>query len=335
MAAEQITVLGAGSWGTALAHHLARAGHRVTLWGRDEDVLQSVATSHANPKYFPNETLHPCILTEASLAKAVEKADIVVLAVPSDAVREVAGELKGHLKAHAVLVSTAKGLERSTLKTMSEVLLEVLGPSFPVAVLAGPSFALEVLRGLPTAVTMAAVDEEVVKKAAAAFHFDNMRVYTLHDVIGVEYGGVMKNVLALAAGVVDGVGMGQNARAAIITRGLVEMQRVVVALGGDRLTVTGLSGLGDLLLTATGDLSRNRQVGVRLGKGEKLDDILTSLGQVAEGVHSARMVAELARQKNISAPIVEQIELVLNGSVTIRQAVEALLARDRKHETVL
>lgn len=327
-----ITVLGAGSWGTALAHHLRKDTHpkknlEVTIWGRDVEVLSNISEKQQNPRYFPGLQLASGIRGEADLKKALEKAKLVIIALPSASVREIGNLVKPFIMQECFVVSTTKGLEQGTLKPMSAVLAEELGHPSRIAVLSGPSFALEIIRGLPTAVTVAASDLQQGKHIAGFFHYDNLRVYTSCDVKGVEFGGVIKNVIALASGVVEGAGMGANARAALLTRGLAEMQRLIVALGGEAQTVIGLSGLGDLLLTATGDLSRNRQVGLRLGRGEKLGDILSSMDQVAEGVHAAPKVLALAKQKNVSMPIAEQVVKVLAEKSSITEAVTALLSR--------
>ena len=329
---KKITVLGAGSWGTALAHHLRRSGNYVCLWGRDKEVLDKISSDQENPKYFNDLKLAKGIVTEADLLKAVTKAAIIVIAVPSSAVRKVIEVAKTQIREDVVLVSTSKGLEPVTLDRMSEVLAEVLGESSKISILSGPSFSLEVIKGLPTAVTIAAKDLEVAKEAASSFHKDYFRVYTSDDLVGVELGGVVKNVIALAAGILDGMKMGQNARAALITRGAVEIQRLVSALGGKPSTVYGLSGLGDLVLTATGDLSRNRRVGLMLGEGKKLDQILSSLGQVAEAVKTTRSLLEIATKNNVEMPIVSEVDKILSGERSPKESVEMLFSRVAKSE---
>ena len=329
---SKVAVIGCGSWGTALAQHLSRSGYEVALTGNEPDVLAAIAEKQENTKYFPGHVLSAPVAVTTLQKTALNGAELVVLAVPSFAMRGVISEAKASLAAGTIVVSVAKGLEGGTLKTMSGVLSEELGEGWPVAVLSGPSFALEVLRGLPTAVTIASRSEETAKKAAVYFHHQYFRVYTSTDLVGVELGGAVKNIIALAAGVVDGLGMGNNARAALITRGVAEMQRLITALGGKPQTVAGLSGLGDLLLTATSDLSRNRRVGIRLGKGEKLPEIVASLGQVAEAVETASKALDLARQHGISVPIVEQVDAVLAGRVTAGDAVKSLLAREQRAE---
>lgn len=328
---SEVVVLGAGSWGTALAHHLRRSGHEVTVWGRNPEALRHLERGR-NPQFFGDEPLAEGLRGETDLARAVAGKDAVVVSVPSTAVRSVAHAARADVPGEALVVSTTKGLEGGTLRRMSEVLAEELGRLERIAVLSGPSFALEVVRGLPTAVTVAGPTLAVARRASALFHHGTMRVYTSTDVVGVELGGVLKNVIALAAGVTDGFGMGHNARAALLTRGLAEMRRLVVALGGQASTVAGLSGLGDLMLTATGDLSRNRRVGLRLGAGESLPDILADLGQVAEGVLTAHNGLELARQHEVEVPIIEEIHNIVEGRHTVAEAVRRLLARAPKAE---
>ena len=323
----KVAVLGAGSWGTALANHLVTAGHECTIWGRDRAVLETIKSEHRNKRYFPDLDLRPELAVSFELAEAIADADMVVFAVPAPALPEVLAKAKPAFTKETLVISTAKGLHEHTLEPMSTVLEKELGALVRVAVLSGPSFAREVLLGLPTAVTMAARTIETANAAAGYFQMDCFRVYTSLDVAGVEFGGVVKNVIALAAGVVEGMGMGSNARAALITRGLVEMQRLSIALGGAPNTTMGLSGLGDLFLTATGDLSRNRQVGLRLGRGEKLPDILSSLGQVAEAVKVAPKIAELARRHHVRTPIIEEVDKILAGTSRVEDSVRTLLSR--------
>ena len=330
---QKAAVLGCGSWGTALAHHLTRSGKEVTLWGIEAEVIAELSSTHASSRYFAGMALDPRLRATTDLGAALEGARTVVAAVPSFAMRSVAQQLKGKLVPGSLVVSVAKGLEDGTLKRMSEVLSEELHSEAEVAALSGPSFALEVLKGFPTAVTAAAPRIETAQRAAAFFHFDALRVYSSTDIVGVELGGAIKNVIALAVGVVDGVGMGLNARAALITRGLAEMQRLVVSLGGQPMTVAGLSGLGDLLLTATGDLSRNRRVGLRIGRGEELQAILKDIGQVAEGVETAHKVYELAARTGVNMPIVEEVNKILGGKTSVQESVHTLLSRAQTSET--
>ncbi len=326
---QKVAVLGAGSWGTALAVHLVRAGHQVCLWGIEQAVLADIAAGE-NKKYQPGARFSHCPETSLDFETAVRDAALVVFAVPSGAFREVASKLAKHFSGQLV-ISVAKGLEEGSEKRLSEVLKEVL-PQAAVGVLSGPSFAREVLEKRPTAVTVAAADLGNAKRMASFFHYEYLRIYTSTDIAGVEYAGALKNVLALAIGVADGMEMGLNARAALITRGLAELGRFIEQLGGKRETVTGLSGLGDLLLTATGDLSRNRQVGMRLGKGENLNGILSDIGQVAEGVKTARVAEKLAKRFGIEAPIVSETNKILDGTQSAKDAVFSLLSRAQKNE---
>jgi len=325
--AKRVSVLGAGSWGTAICQHLTRLGHEVSLWGRSSEVLDFIEKTGRNERYFPDLALSEKIRVQRSLETAAAGANMLVFAVPSSVLPGLAREVKAHVSPETILLSTAKGLEGETLRPMSSVLQDIFGENAKVAVLSGPSFAREVILGLPTAVTMASKDRALAHEAAAYFHSDTFRVYTTQDVLGVEFGGAVKNIIALASGVVEGRGMGANARAALITRGLHEMQRLAVALGGQPTTIVGLSGLGDLLLTATGDLSRNRQVGLRLGKGEKLPDILSTLKQTAEAVLVTPKVVALGRKLNVSTPIVDEIDNILSGKSGVEECVKRLLSR--------
>ncbi len=311
---------------------MSLSGAEVTLWGRDRSVLESIEKTQINSKYFPNTPVTAALKVSNNISETVAGCELVVFAVPSSSMRAVAREAVESISSESLVVSTAKGLEPESHKTMLVVLTEELGAEERITVLGGPSFALEVLQEMPTAVVIAGKSAEHTQRAADIFHHRNFRIYTSSDVIGVEIGGVVKNVIALAAGVADGVGMGNNARAALITRGIAEIQRLVEALGGDLRTVSGLSGLGDLLLTSTGDLSRNRRVGLRLGQGESLDEILKDLGQTAEAVQTARNLCSVAHEKNVSVPIVEQVEAILSGKVSVADALKTLLSRERTSE---
>src|SRR5512136_148469 len=328
------TVLGAGSWGTALAAVLAGKGYPVVLWGRDAPVIEAIGSRHENGRYLPGVKLPPSLSATTHLPRALEGAELVVLAVPSYATRQLAIESKHHLHAGIPVVSAAKGVEAETLMPMNEVLEDVL----PVAMhpyltfLSGPSFAKEVARQLPTAVVIAGRWERVTKAVQDAFHTRAFRPYTSNDVVGCEIGGVVKNVIAIAAGLSDGLGFGANARAALITRGLAEITRLAVAKGANPITLAGLSGVGDLVLTCSSDLSRNRRVGFGLGKGGRLADIQAELGQVAEGVVAARTVRELAHRLHVEMPITEVVYRVLHQDLTPKQAVVDLMTRETKAE---
>ena len=329
----RVCVLGSGSWGTALAHHLRRSGADVCIWGRDNTVISSIAKNGVNPKYLSNLSLASGIIAESDLSKAVSNKQLIVIAVPSSVLRSVVSQVAADIKSgDATLLSGIKGFESETLMTATQVLIDEMGIKDRVAALGGPSFAAELIQGYPTAVTVAAHNLGTAEKVRSAIHFGNLRAYSSIDVIGVEFGGAVKNVMALATGLLDGVGMGHNARAALITRGLAELQQLIIAVGGDARTIIGLSGLGDLLLTSVGDLSRNRQVGLRLGRGEVLEDIQRELGQVAEGVRSTKLVYKLAQKHGVEMPIVEQTNAVLDGKHKVEEAIAALLAREPKHE---
>jgi glycerol-3-phosphate dehydrogenase (NAD(P)+) len=327
-------VLGAGSWGTALASLLAGKGFPVTAWDKDGAVLDEIGRTHRNERYLPGVALPPSLHATHELGRALEGAELVVLSVPSFAVRQVAIEAKRLVHAGTPVVCVAKGIELETLMTMSEVLEDVLPvPLHPyVAVMSGPSFAREVAKGLPTAVTVAARWERIARQVQDAFHTRTFRPYTSGDVMGVEVGGCAKNVVAIAAGISDGLGFGANALAALITRGLAEISRLAVRKGANPLTLSGLSGLGDLVLTCSSDLSRNRTVGRRLAEGRPLEQIEREIGQVAEGVRNARSVHDLAARLEVEMPICDTVFRLLYEGVPPREAVTALMMRETKPE---
>ncbi len=325
-------VIGGGSWGTALARLLSAKERDVRLWVRDPALAAAIETRRENPRYLAGARLDARVRATTDLRGALAGAALIVSAVPSHVVRGVMAAAAAHVGSEAVIVSASKGIEEGSLKRMTEVLEEVLGRSHGLAVLSGPSFAAEVARGLPTAVTVAAHDSEVAEAVRGAFFAPRFRVYTSDDVVGVELGGAVKNVVAIATGIADGLEYGSNARAALITRGLAEISRLGTALGGQRLTFMGLAGLGDLVLTCTGDLSRNRTVGLRLGRGERLDAILRDMQQVAEGVRSTRSVRDLAARIGIEMPIVEQVHEMLYHAKSPQVVVEELMTRESKPE---
>ncbi len=325
-------ILGAGSWGTALAVHLARAGHGVRLWARDAAFVRELEESRVNGRYLPEIPLAAAIEPTDSLADALDGARFVVLAVPSHGLRAVVSNALPHLASNSVLVSTAKGIETETLERMSQVIVDATGGCCPVVVLSGPSFAAEVARGLPTAVLAASTDEGAAAAVQEHFRGPGLRLYFSNDVVGVEIGGALKNVIAIAAGVVEGLHLGHNALAALITRGLVEITRVACAEGGKRETLAGLSGLGDLVLTCTGDLSRNRHVGIELGRGRPLHEILGSMRMVAEGVRTTGAALALGARHGIELPIAAQMKDVLDGRTVPADAVEALMGRRQRAE---
>jgi glycerol-3-phosphate dehydrogenase (NAD(P)+) len=332
---ERIAVVGAGSWGTALAGLLAGKGYPTVLWAFEEEVVESISTLHRNLRYLPDIDLDPRLRATGDIREAVEGATTVLSVSPSHVVRQVMTVAAAHISQDALVVSASKGIETDTLNTMDEVLAEIL----PAAVaarsvyLSGPSFALEVAQRHPTAVTVASRRADAAERAQEVFQAGHFRVYTSPDVRGVELGGALKNVIAIAAGAAEGLGFGHNTRAALITRGLAEITRLGVALGAQPETFAGLAGMGDLILTCTGELSRNRSVGLELGKGRSLDEILSGMNMVAEGVRTTRSARDLARRYGIEMPIVEEIHGLLFSGTQPRRAVENLMLRDPKPET--
>jgi glycerol-3-phosphate dehydrogenase (NAD(P)+) len=326
----RIAVLGAGSWGTALARLLATGGpaaRDVRLWGRPGATLAALIAGRENPRYLPGRPVPPSVLITPELAVAVAGAELLVVALPAASVRAVAAQA-ARAGAEAVLVACAsKGLEEATHLTLDRVLEEEL-PSARIVLLSGPTFAVEIARELPAAAVAASRDASAASTVQAVFGSPRFRVYTSADVVGVAIGGALKNVIAIAAGCADGLGFGHNARAALITRGLNELGRLAVCLGGDPLTLAGLAGLGDLVLTCTGELSRNRRVGMALATGEPLPAITSRLGQVAEGVGTARIAVELAEKLGVDMPITRAVAAVLDGRLTAQTAVAELLARE-------
>jgi glycerol-3-phosphate dehydrogenase (NAD(P)+) len=327
----RIAILGAGSWGTALAIHLGRVGHHVSLWARDAALSLEISRTHQSSRYLPGVAIPESVRATPDTESAIAGAAFVVFAVPSHGLRSVARQAVPSLAPSAVLVSAAKGLESDSLARMSQVLIDEAA-GWPVVVLSGPSFAAEVARGLPTAVLAASSRSDAAEAVQRHFRGPALRLYASDDVVGVEIGGALKNVIAIAAGVVEGTGLGHNAMAALITRGLVEISRLALAEGGRRDTLAGLSGLGDLVLTCTGDLSRNRRVGIELGRGRTLDDVLSGLRMVAEGVRTTGAALALGARHGIELPITAQMAAVLEGQRTPREAVEALMLRPQKSE---
>ena len=329
---RHIAVLGAGGWGTALAIHLGRLGKPVRLWGRDPVLVARLRKERTNSTYLPGAMLPSSVAPTASLEEALGAADCVVSAVPSHGTRDLLCRVALLLRPDVTIVSATKGFELGTLNRMSEVIEQELGASRPLAVLSGPSFASELARGAPTLVLVASRRAEVAAAVQEEFRAPYFRLYASDDVTGVEVGAAMKNVIAIAAGVVEGLGLGPNALAALITRGLAEISRLACALGGRRETVTGLSGLGDLILTCTGGLSRNRQVGVELGRGRRLTDILGSMQTVSEGVKTTEAALELGRRHQVDLPISTKMGAVLAGRIQAKLAVEELMLRRQRPE---
>ena len=329
---RKIGVLGAGSWGTALAVHLGRLGHDVRLWARDPGVAADIASRRANVVYLPDISLPESVVVTATLSEALDDSELVVSAIPSHGCRAVMREAAPHLRKDATIVSATKGLETETFLRMSEVMTQELGANLPVVVLSGPSFAVEVARERPTVVLAASGDLAATELVQLEFRGPFFRIYGATDVIGVEIGGSLKNVIAIAAGVVEGLGLGHNALAALITRGLAEITRLACAAGAQRETTAGLSGLGDLVLTCTGSLSRNRHVGVELAHGRRLSDVLAGMKMIAEGVNTTRAALALGARYGVELPIATQMAAVLAGESDVRAAVETLMLRRQRAE---
>jgi len=327
-----VAVLGAGSWGTSLAVHLSRVGHDVRLWARDPALVDDMEARRANAVYLPDVTLPESVSVTASLEVALDATDLVVSAIPSHGCRAVMRAAAPYMAPSATIVSATKGLEADTLRRMSEVIAQELGPRRPVVVLSGPSFASEVAQQLPTAVLAASSDQTAADLVQAEFRGPYFRLYGSPDVVGVEIGAALKNVIAIAAGVVEGLGLGHNALAALITRGLAEVTRLACAAGGRRETLAGLSGLGDLVLTCTGHLSRNRHVGIELARGRTLPDILSGMKMIAEGVRTTGAALALGAKYGVELPIATQMADVLAGRSDVRAAVDALMLRRQRAE---
>jgi glycerol-3-phosphate dehydrogenase (NAD(P)+) len=331
----RIVVLGSGAWGTAIALSLARNSRAVTLWAHSPEAAQEIIAAGENRQFLPGFPLPPEITVTGDNA-IVAHADIIVSVVPSEFLRPTMARLRAHMHEGQILVSATKGVENNTFLRMTQVIASSVaesGLTLPIGAFSGPSFAQEVAEGQPTAVTVAFDDHAVCSLVQREFSSESLRLYTSSDVIGVELGGALKNVIAIAAGIAAGVGLGYNSAAALITRGIAEITRLAVACGGRRETLAGLSGTGDLVLTCTGTLSRNRTVGYELGQGRKLPEILASLGgKVAEGVLTTRAALGLARQHRIEMPIAEQMELILEKGKDPREAIKDLMLRPGKHE---
>lgn len=329
-----VCVLGSGSWGTALAKSLSDQGHAVRLWSRRREQAEALESARENARYLPGAALAPTLRSTHDLGEALHGAHVVLSVVPTHGLREMLDEAAPHFPAEAPILSATKGIENGSLKLVSGIFED----HFPkerhhlLAYLGGPSFAKEVAQGMPTAVVVAAHDHGTSTRIQKVLGTDRLRVYTTDDVVGIELGGALKNVMAIAAGVGDGLGFGHNTRAAIITRGLAEMSRLAAKLGANPLTLAGLGGMGDLVLTCTGDLSRNRTVGLELGKGRSIDAILGSMNQVAEGVRTTRSAYELARREGIEMPIVEAMYRVLYEGMPPLEAVVALMTRRLRAE---
>ncbi len=358
-----IAIIGAGAWGTGLAIVLGRKGaHRVRLWANELDVCESIAQKHINERFLPERTIPNSVTASNDLAAVLDGAEIIVSVMPSQHCRALFARLRPLISPRTLIVSATKGLEEGSLLRMSEVIQHVLQPThnpegapllsrslgqdegfdgpgnadshIPIGALSGPSFAQEVARGDPTAITIASKHSELLRRVQQEFSDSSFRIYTNSDVVGVELGGALKNTIAIAAGICDGLGLGHNSVAALITRGLAEMTRLVVACGGRAETMAGLAGLGDLVLTCTGGLSRNRSVGVELGRGKKLPEIIAAMhGMVAEGIFTTTAAVGLAHARNVEMPITEQMHAILHDGKSPREAIQDLMSRTGKSET--
>lgn len=332
--ADSITILGAGSWGTALSAVVARNGHPVTLWGRDGGEMAAIARTRQHERLLPGILLPESIRVISDFEDAVRSGTIFLIAVPSHAFPGVVGNIRRVLGTVSCLAWATKGLESGKARLLHECVREMHGPETAVAVLSGPSFAREVAQGLPTAITLASSAEDFTARLTRLLHGPRFRVYTCDDLIGVQLGGAIKNVLAIAAGVSDGLGFGANARTALITRGLAEMMRLGLALGGKRETLAGLAGLGDLVLTCTDNQSRNRRLGLGLGQGRPREEVVREIGQEIEGIAAARDVRTLAGRAGVEMPISEQVFRILYEGQSPKEAVNNLLFREQKPETL-
>lgn len=327
----KIAVLGAGAWGSALAIAFSRR-HAVTLWARDPAQAAAQQATRRNERYLPGATFPDTLRIDADFSAAIAGSDLIIIATPLAGLRDTARRLR-ESGVSTPLLSACKGLEAGSQLLPHQIVAEEFGNRLPCGALTGPSFADEVALNLPTALTLASADADFARASAQTLHDIRLRIYASEDVIGAEVGGAVKNIMAIATGISDGMGFGLNARAALITRGLAEITRLGRVLGGRRETFMGLAGMGDLILTCTGDLSRNRRVGLALAKGQRLADILSSLGHTAEGVSTAREVAALAARLGIDMPITQAVHDILHGGIAPAEAVEQLLNRDPKTET--
>ena len=329
---KKMTVYGAGSWGTALALQLARNDIDVLLWAHNSDAIKEYETARENTKYLPGITFPDTLHCTDSIETAVKHADDQLIVVPSHGFRDLLKKLKPYLHKNHSIVWATKGLEVGSGKLLHEVLIEELGNDIPYGLVSGPTFATEVANGMPSAMTAAASTEELATRTAAAFQGGNYRVYSSTDVLGVELGGAIKNVLAIAAGISDGLGFGANARSAIITRGLAEILRLGKSMGANTETIMGLAGVGDLVLTCTDNQSRNRRLGLALGKGAKLDEAIAEIGQAVEGAKSSHSISILGERAGVEMPICETVQKILYSGLSPEQAVKELLGRELKSE---
>jgi glycerol-3-phosphate dehydrogenase (NAD(P)+) len=329
---KRIAIIGAGSWGTALAIVAARAGHDVTLWSRNAEVVKSINEQRVNSRYLTSVSIPDRVNATNDIESALDKASLVLLAAPSHAAREILTAMSRALDEPAIIVSVSKGIEIETGKRISEIVKEIVGDSHAFVCLSGPSFAKEVVSGQPTAIVAASKDAAAARTVQADLSFENLRIYTNADVVGTELGGSVKNVMAIAAGMTTGSGLGANSVAALITRGLAEITRLARREGAQMETLMGLAGLGDLVLTCTGSLSRNRFVGEQLGKGITLDEIAAGMNEVAEGIKTTLAVKQVADRAGLEMPITTEVKAVLYDGKSVRDAVAELMSRPLREE---
>lgn len=328
---KNITVIGAGSFGTALAITLANKGHNVTLWARRQEQITEMITTSENRRYLPDIKIPKGIFFTNDLSSAVNNAEIVVFAVPAQRFRGIFQEVSQNLGEKTLVVNLAKGIEKGSLMRLSQVAEEIL-PQVKYVALSGPSHAEELAANLPTMVAVASKEESYAKEIQEAFNTDRFRVYTNDDIIGVELGGALKNIIALGAGISDGMGFGDNAKAAMMTRGITEMSRLGLVLGARHITFSGLAGIGDLIVTCTSMHSRNRRCGILLGKGVKVEDAIAEIGMVVEGISTAEAAFKIAEEMKVEMPITQCIYRMINGEITAEDAVDILMGREKKNE---
>ena len=327
----KIGVIGGGSWGTALAILLSNKKYEVSIWVRNKDQLEEMVKLRENKRYLPNVVIPDEIITTNDISEAVHNKDLLVLSIPSHGVRETLNNCKGYIKREQVIVNVAKGIENDTLLRVSQIVNEIL-PDNPYAVLSGPSHAEEVAKNMPTTVVSASTDKEVAKYVQDIFMSPYFRVYTNPDVVGVELGGSLKNVIALGAGISDGLEYGDNTKAALMTRGIIEIARLGEKMGANSATFAGLAGIGDLIVTCTSMHSRNRRAGILIGQGQTLDEAIESIGMVVEGIKTAKSTYELAKKNSVIMPITKEIYEVLYEGKDVKNSVVNLMLRDKKHE---
>lgn len=328
---RKISVLGSGSWGTALAIHLAKQGHHIHLWGRDEETIKEIENAKENKKYLPGVKIPETIKAVTDIEEVAKVSDVIILSVASQGIRNVLQQIRGFVNPNTIIVNTAKGIEKKTLLPLSQVMKEEL-PNHTYVVLSGPSHAEEVSKGMPTTLVSSSEYKKAAELIQDLFMASNLRVYTNPDITGVELGGALKNIIALAAGVSDGLGFGDNSKAALMTRGIVEISRLGDEMGAHERTFSGLSGIGDLIVTCTSMHSRNRRCGILIGQGIQPDEAIKKIGMVVEGIYAVEAAYALSQKHGVEMPITEQLYHVLKSGSNVREAVVNLMTRQKKHE---